>query len=420
MPAGTEMHGHSPPTELDALVHNLKENHRFGSLAPLAHFEEQTAHLAPGYPWLLFALEQAPLNLGPSDQVMRWLQGGLGALTAGLYFLFALRAFGSLAVAGLAGLLCAFHPFWVVNTAQLADGALATFLVAVCLSLGARGGQWGGAFTSLLFGLALAGLALVRAALLPFAIVALLWFLFRSRTVPRGWLCAVLAFLGFVNGLAPWTFRNYKSFHDLIPIADSTYLHLWAGSNSQSIGGPQSDETILATLAQARGEEPKQTAEALGQLNQKERYQQLGREVWQQLRRDPAAVLKHRFEATVSFCLGAAWLTDRKLWETTGVELHDLPLWLFSASLLVLLLVGLLGWRWSYGWRHQAMPYSLALVWIPLPYILSHAEFLQGPRLPLDGLLICNTAFAIACFLPATGRILLRGVSSRSEPDEKR
>ena len=33
----------------------------------------------------------------------------------------------------------------------------------------------------------------------------------------------------------------------------------------------------------------------------------------------------------------------------------------------------LLGWRWSYGWRSEAMPSSLAVVWISLPYLLSHA-----------------------------------------------
>ena len=39
LPPATTMHGHSPPTELDALVHNLKEHHWFGSLAPLANAE---------------------------------------------------------------------------------------------------------------------------------------------------------------------------------------------------------------------------------------------------------------------------------------------------------------------------------------------------------------------------------------------
>src|SRR5207245_8006274 len=141
------------------------------------------------------------------------------------------RAFANRWVGGLTGLFCALHPFWIINTAEVKDGVLATFLLAVCLLTGARASQSGGPISSLLYGLALAALALVRAALLPFAIVAMVWFLFRCRTARRGWLCAILAFLGFTNGLAPWIIRDYKNLHDLVPIADSTYLNLWVGNN---------------------------------------------------------------------------------------------------------------------------------------------------------------------------------------------
>src|SRR5262249_34579680 len=58
LPPGTTFRGHSPPTELDALVQNLTEHQWYGSLAPFAAQEEQTAHVAPGYPWLLAMLER--------------------------------------------------------------------------------------------------------------------------------------------------------------------------------------------------------------------------------------------------------------------------------------------------------------------------------------------------------------------------
>src|SRR5437899_1002320 len=88
LPAGTELNGHAQPTELDALVHNLKEHKWFGSIAPLATAEEQTAHIAPGYPWLVYGVQLLPVDLGPLDRTMRWLQCGLGTLTAAFYFLF--------------------------------------------------------------------------------------------------------------------------------------------------------------------------------------------------------------------------------------------------------------------------------------------------------------------------------------------
>ena len=49
---------------------------------------------------------------------------------------------------------------------------------------------------------------------------------------------------------------------------------------------------------------------------------------------------------------------------------------------------------------------TLAMIFVPLPYLLSHAESLSGPRLPLDGVLICFAAFALCCLVPGVnGRL---------------
>ena len=58
----------------------------------------------------------------------------------------------------------------------------------------------------------------------------------------------------------------------------------------------------------------------------------------------------------------------------------------------------------SNSWRHAALPSSLAVLWIPLPYLLGHAEALAGPRLPLDGVLLTYAAFALACLFPPVGK----------------
>src|SRR5262245_29567154 len=246
--------GHAPmPTELGALAHSLRYQFEFASPAPLSGGErEATAHVAPGYPFLVSLVDRVV----PDDSVgraVRWGQAGLGALTAGLYFLFGWYAFRSRSVALLAGLFCALHPFWIVNTAALEDGTVTAFMLGLVLYTGAVASRDAAAFHSLLFGLALAGLALLRAALLPFAFVTLVWFLWRSRRLDRGWLCALLAFLGFVNGLAPWTIRNFQAYDEPVPVVDSTYLHLYMGNNLLATGGPQTEERLLEALAQERG-----------------------------------------------------------------------------------------------------------------------------------------------------------------------
>jgi 4-amino-4-deoxy-L-arabinose transferase-like glycosyltransferase len=402
-----EVRGYPRPTDLDTLIDNVHRHLWFGNLAPFASHEEQTAHASPGYPWLVGLLGRgldASLGPGRLDSAVRWLQAGLGTLTAGLYFLFARRAFRSRGVATLAGLFAAFHPFWVIATATVNDGVLASFLLALALSSGARASQTGGPFSSLLYGLTLAGLALVRAALLPFAFVALLWFLLRSRSLMGGWLPALLGFLGFVIGLAPWTVRNVQVFGEPIPVVDSAYLHLWVGNNPHATGGPANEAMLHA--------DPQLAADLRKVNAQPQRYARLGRLVAEEVRKDPAAAAQRRLRAAVMFLFGERWLQNGGLADVTPEGERSMPdlarsyPLVLPATLLVLLALGFLGWRWSYGWRAWSMPAALAMVWVPLPYLVGHAGLLSGPRLPLDGVLICYAAFALVGLLPGAGRRL--------------
>ena len=88
---------------------------------------------------------------------------------------------------------------------------------------------------------------------------------------------------------------------------------------------------------------------------------------------------------------------------------------LLGGSLFGMLALGALGWRWTFAWRKEAMPSSLAVFWIPLPYIIGHAEALSGPRLPLDGVLLTYAAFALVCLIPGVGHKLLAGAESPPE-----
>src|SRR5262245_44222021 len=258
-----KLRGADEPTELDNIVQNVMDHRWYGGRAPLATEEELTAHVAPGYAYLLALLTERLESEKQADQWMRWIQCALGTLTAVCYFLFARRAFGNRIVACLAGVFCALHPYWIVNTAEINDGVLATFLLAATIMFGTRASQVGGALASLLFGLGLAGLVLVRAALLPFALVALLWFLLRCRKVPGGWFWSLLAVLGCGNPLAPWTVHNFQVHGEFVPIADSTFLHLWMGNASDASGqelqradgGPMDADELQKSLPEMRLQE---------------------------------------------------------------------------------------------------------------------------------------------------------------------
>jgi 4-amino-4-deoxy-L-arabinose transferase-like glycosyltransferase len=397
-PPGTKLNGTEKPEELDALVHNLIESNRFACLAPFATEEETTAHVAPGYPWLC---SMATRWLDNPKQIVRWGQCALGALAAGCYFAFACRAFRSVRAGILAGLLTALHPFWIINTAELNDGVAATFLLSVALLLGTHAVQTAGAAASLLFGLTMAALAMVRAAFLPFTVLGVLWFVLRCRSFHRGWFAALLAFLGFATGLAPSMVRNYRVFGQPIPVADAALLHFWIGNNPKASGGSLDETTYREALG------PERTAQVMAESNQARRYTMLGEDALQEILNDPGTTLRRRLLAGLDFAFGEAWFANHEL--AIRTKPGQMPSWLsqvyaalLTGALLLMASMGLLGWRWSFGWRKESRLATLAAVWGPLPYILGHAEFLSGPRLPLDGVCLSYAAFALACLLPGT------------------
>jgi len=394
--SGTQLRNQDSPSEFDNLVHNRREHHWFGGLAPLADKEEQTAHVAPGYFWLA--------SYFASDADIRRLQTGLGLLTVICLFFFARISFASNTVATVIGVMAALHPFWIVNQSELADGTVVTFLLAAALFLGTTAARTGGPLSSVLFGLSLAALALVRATLLPFSFLALGWFLLRCRLLRLGWFVGLLALLGFGNGLALWMVRNHNVFKDTIPIATSTYLHAWMGNYPGATGGPVDEKALRASLPAAR------VKELVAEANQAKRYNRLSHDVVRQVREDPSGALARRFGASLRFLLGEAWLQRRTLVDSRegGAEPPEIvgnwAQFAHHAALLGLFVLGAVGWRLSKSWSKESRLATLALIWIPIPYVLSHAEALSGPRLPWDVPLIVFAGYSVAWLLPSVRR----------------
>jgi hypothetical protein len=216
--------------------------------------------------------------------------------------------------------------------------------------------------------------------------------------------------------LVPWELRNYQGTNDVIPVVDSAYLHLAEGNNPDATGGPMTETVLLEALAKERGETVSKAREQLEKLPQKDRYASLGDDVWRQVRDDPAETLRRRLWAGLCFVFGEKWFQDRTPWEKDTAMAAELPSWFgrnidvaLLGSLFGMLLLGFVGWRWSYAWCREALPSSLAVVWVALPYLLTHGDRLSGPRLPLDGLLLCYAALTLVALVPRVGAPLRRG-----------
>ena len=201
-----------PPISKPILA-NLTENHWFASRARLlASAEEQTAHVSPGYP---YAHGVARSRSGKPGDARSDDAAGFNVswepLTALLYALLARRAFGSMFVAVCTGLLLRVHPFWIINTAEISDG------VVNSVSSGTEplACQWhvsvqdGGLVSSFLFGVALRrnGHNPGRLPSLPLRCSPLVCRPLPGRT-PRLAVRPLLATLGLLNALLPWTFHQ--------------------------------------------------------------------------------------------------------------------------------------------------------------------------------------------------------------------
>lgn len=240
---------------------------------------------------------------------------------------------------------------------------------------------------------------------MPYSFVACIWFLLRCRKLESGWIGGILAFLAFAGGLTAWTVRNWQEFEQVVPVADSMFVHLWEGNNAAAWGGPEDEKTLAKALPEDKSQAKDRLRDLLAESNQVRRYSMLARDVWDSVHDDPARTVENRLRSGVGFVFGADWLKDSKLWRET--ERADISTWMIDtyeialpAVLLAMLVLGLLGWRWSCGWNPRVTLASLAMLWIPLPYILGHADHFSGPRLPLDGVLLCYTAFILVWIVP--------------------
>lgn len=368
--------------------------------------------------FVLRAVEEQGGNQINPLAAIRWLHVVLGTLTAGLYFALGRRAFGSTLVGLLAGLFVAANPFAIINVGEIQDGTLASFLLAVSLTAGATAGQRAGAISSILFGLSLAGLVLIRLALVPFALVALIWFLFRCSNVRQGWLAALVGFLAFGAAVGSWMGHNYHRSGEPLPIVDTAWWHLWLGNNPQATGGPPEPEPPqlppMPDDKKPEGEKP-----ALAEPRAKGPdpaglgHEELARQVLEEVTQQPIQTVERRVAAALWFFTGRVENHRLALVQEPVREPGDDPLPglgdALYCTLFGMLFLALIGWRWSYAWRYYSMPLQLAVFWVPLPYVLSHAEAMHGPRLPLDGVLLTLAAFTVCCLVPGLGGRLLRG-----------
>jgi 4-amino-4-deoxy-L-arabinose transferase-like glycosyltransferase len=343
-----------------------------------------TAVVPPVYAYLLAGVFRLLGTYTPASVVTALaLNSVFSALTCIPVFLLARRCF-SLRVAKWAGWGWAFSPYGIYYGADWAwSTCLVTLLLALLFLWALRLEESGWAVDWLGFG-ALGGFAALTEPVV-LAVVPLLglWTCWRRWRLKQNWMLpVVLAALAAVAVLAPWFARNYRTFHEFIPVRSGFGLELYIGNSADSLHWvdrslhPNHSDAELAEYA--RLGEPAYMARKAQQAKQ-------------YIRNHPAQYASRVLRRIVYTWTGF-WSFDR---EYLKEEPLDGPNIFLSTTMTVLALAGLRrAWRADAG---LAMRFAIVFIFFPLVYYFSHPETYYFR--PVDPLMVVLAAYFVAgCF----------------------
>ncbi len=354
-----------------------------------------TALMPPLYPFLLAGVFRLfGVYTAASAAVILSINSLLSALTCVPVYLTAARAFDR-RTALWAGWLWSLYPFAIYFSAdRVWDYALTGLLFSCCLWLALRLQQPAPPRLWITFGLLFSLTCLSNPSVTLLFPIFLLAAVFSNRRSPRPALVGCLAAaLAFTCSLAPWTARNYATFHTLIPVRNGFWLEFEAGNHGDtSNSNPPSVH-------------PASNADAMA------RYQQQGEAVFldQSRIRSQAYVLAHPgwFAQVTARRFVRFWTS---FWSLDPIyrqqEPFDIPATFYCSAMLALLLYGL--WQRRHHITPQLTLYLAILALFPIPYYLTHSS--PDYRQPIEPELIT----LVACGLLA---LMRRVKANQGQPE---
>jgi len=226
----------------------------YGYANPFVGHTGPTAWVPPLYPLLIAAVfKLTGVYTAASAWLILTLNSVFSAATAPLIYKIALRCYNRRVAVWSAWIWVLYPAFMQYAVHWIWDMALTAMLLSITLLLALIMRGIGSppdapsqqtTFNWLLFAFLWALIAYSNPSLLLFLPACGIWILIGARPLSRGFLNATLAALFFLTLLAPWTIRNYRVFHHLIPMRDNL------GAEMQAANGPGSNgfEIIPATL----------------------------------------------------------------------------------------------------------------------------------------------------------------------------
>jgi 4-amino-4-deoxy-L-arabinose transferase-like glycosyltransferase len=353
--------------ELGTLAHSLVAGQ--GLSSPFGGSTGPTALLAPGYPALISVFFRIFGSFTFTAAIAVILMQLLfSVMTVLLIMMVAQRCLDS-RTADLAGM------FWAVSLPLLWmpeifwETCLSTLLLVGMIALALRCERKPSRSLWALMGAYCGLAALVNPALLMALLGLLAWAAWQTRKTLR--YSPLLSLLALLLVFAPWPIRNARALGAFIPLRSTVGLELWMGNRSGATGFL--DESVFPIFNRWEYDQ----------------YVSKGEVAYM---RDKSALAKAYIRAHPVDFLRLSALRCFRFWSGTGNKDGSM-LFVIHATLTTCL--GVAGiWRlWQRGRVNLVVLFLLPLMFFPLPYYTTHAEFRY--RLVIDPLLTILGAYAV-------------------------
>jgi 4-amino-4-deoxy-L-arabinose transferase-like glycosyltransferase len=169
--------------------------------------------------------------------------------------------------------------------------------------------------------------------------------------------CLVAA-LGLIAVLTPWTVRNYRTLHVIAPVRDNFWLECWAGNDGRTF---ESNDRWVHPASNPAEMQRFQTLGEAGYLVEKHTL------AVNFITQHPAFFLKATLRRAVTFWT-AYWSFSRAYLADQPTQIPDM---LFSIALAIFMLLG--ARRLWLEDRTAALPYVILMALFPLAYFFTHA-----------------------------------------------
>jgi 4-amino-4-deoxy-L-arabinose transferase-like glycosyltransferase len=364
--------------EMGWVARSIFEGHGFSS--PYFPATGPTALVPPLFPYLLAGVFHFfGLYTAKAAFAILSVNSLFSALTCVPIYLGARYALGD-QVAKVAGWAWAIYPYSIYfSAARVWDYSLTALLFATCFYFAQRLHLQRKAVVWLGFGLLCGFTMLSNPSVLPLFPIILLIAALRKRRIGGAWIShSVVAALGVLAMLMPWTIRNYKTMHVIRPVRDNFWMECWAGNDGDTFRSNDGAAHPASNSVEM------QRFERAGEIAYLAEDKDLAMNT---IRHNPAFFVGLSIRRAISYWTG--------FWSFSAAYLHQEPLEIadvfFCTGTTVLMLVGFLSF-WNQD-RRSALLYLMLIGLFPLTYYFTHAS--PDYRQPIEPEVIVLVALGI-------------------------